>query len=174
MKTWKIDQAHSEIAFKVKHMMISTVRGNFGAFEGEMTADDDTFENAAMQFSADVVSINTKNEQRDMHLQGADFFDAANFPHITFKSTSVVKSGTNELRVVGDLTMRGVTKSVELMGVVGGVTTDMYGSRVAAFEFSGTINRQDFGLAWSALLETGQMVVSDMVTLEITIEAKEV
>lgn len=173
MKTWNIDPMHSEIAFKVKHLMISTVRGTFGAFEGSMTAADDTFQDANMNFSAEVASVNTQNEKRDAHLQGADFFDTEKFPQLTFVSTKVTKPEANELLVVGDLTMKGVTKSVELHGTIGGVATDMYGARVAAFEFLGTINRQDFGLTWNAALETGGVVVSDAVTLMITIEAKE-
>ena len=173
MKTWNIDTAHSEIGFKVKHLMISTVRGLFSSFEGAISAEDESFDNGQISFSADVSSIDTKNAQRDGHLKSADFFDAENFPKLTFSSTSVKNVGDNNLEITGDLTMRGVTKSVSLNASVTGVVKGMDGAKVAGFEISGKINRSEFGLVWNAPLETGGVVVSDSVTIEALIEAKE-
>lgn len=172
MKTWTIDPSHSEIAFKVKHLMISTVRGNFTTFEGSMKASDDTFNDAEISFSADVASINTKDAGRDGHLQGEDFFNAAEFPKVTFTSTKVTRSG-DDLTIDGDLTMRGITKPISLKANVGGIGNGMDGKRVAGFEITGSVNRQDFGLTWNAALETGGVVVSDEVKFDIHIEAKE-
>jgi polyisoprenoid-binding protein YceI len=172
MKTWNIDTHHSEIAFKVKHLMVSTIRGTFGSFEGSITTPDDTFDGSTIAFSADASSINTKSEQRDGHLQSADFFDAANFPKLTFASTSVKKTG-DMLEVMGDLSMKGVTKPITLQAVFNGISKAMDGKRVAGFDVTGSINRQDFGLTWNAAVETGGVVVSDAVAIEISIEAKE-
>jgi polyisoprenoid-binding protein YceI len=172
MKTWTIDASHSEIAFKVKHLMISTVRGHFGSFEGSMTASDDTFNDATINFSADVASITTKDANRDGHLQSEDFFNAAEFPKVTFTSSKVTRSG-DDLAIDGDLTMRGITQPVTLKAIVGGIGTGMDGKRVAGFEITGSVNRQDFGLTWNATLETGGVVVSDEVKFDIHIEAKE-
>ena len=173
MKTWNIDVAHSEIGFKVKHLVVSTVRGSFNVFEGHITAEDETFDNASIAFSADVASLTTKNTARDAHLHGTDFFDEAQFPKVNFVSTSVKAKGDGVLDIVGDFTMKGVTKSISLAGQLTGVTTDLYGGHVAAFEVSGQLNRQDFGVSWNAVLETGGVAVSDMVTLEAIIEVKE-
>ena len=173
MKTWTIDTAHSEIAFKVKHLMISTVRGTFRNFEGTIATADDTFENAQITFSADVGSIDTKNEHRDAHLQAADLFDAGQFPKISFVSTSVTKTSEG-FDVAGDFTMKGVTKQVHLKAAFNGIAKGpMDGIRVAAFDVTGSLNRQDFGVSWNAALEAGGVAVSDTVLLEATIEAKE-
>lgn len=172
MKTWIIDTAHSEIGFKVKHLMISTVRGLFEKFEGSVSAEDETFNNAQVSFSADIASLTTRNTQRDAHIHSPDFFDEANFPKVTFVSTSVKAGAEGKLEIVGDLTMRGVTKSITLDGALTGVANDLYGGHVAAFEVSGKINRQDFGVSWNAALEAGGVVVSDTVDLEAMIEAK--
>ena len=173
MKTWNIDIAHSEIGFKVKHLMVSTVRGSFGVFEGTVSAEDETFDNASISFSADVKSLSTKNEGRDAHIHSGDFFDAEQFPKITFVSTSVKATGDGNLDIAGDFTMKGVTKSITLSGKLTGVANDLYGGHVAAFEVSGVINRQDYGVSWNAALEAGGVAVSDAVTLEAIIEAKE-
>lgn len=172
MKTWTIDIAHSEIGFKVKHLMISTVRGLFEKFEGSVSAEDETFNNAQIDFSAEIASLTTRNAQRDAHIHSPDFFDEANFPKLTFASTSVKAGAEGKLEIVGDLTMRGVTKSITLDGALTGVGNDLYGGHVAAFEVSGKINRQDFGVSWNAVLEAGGVAVSDTVVLEATIEAK--
>ena len=173
MKKWNIDRVHSEIAFKVKHLMVSTVRGSFGSFEGSISANDETFEGGSINFTSDVASIHTGSDQRDGHLKSADFFDVEQFPKISFTSTSVKKVGGEELEIVGDLTLRGEKKTVALKATLNGVTKGMDGKRVAGFELSGKINRQDFGLTWNAPLETGGVVVSESVIIEASIEAIE-
>lgn len=135
MKTWNIDSTHSEIGFKVKHLMISTVRGLFSSFEGFISAEDESFDNGQISFSADANSIDTKNAQRDGHLKSADFFDAENFPKLSFSSTSVKNTGDNKLEIIGDLTMRGVTKSVNLTAQITGVAKGMDGAQVAGLKF---------------------------------------
>lgn len=172
MKTWILDQAHSELAFKVKHLMISTVRGTFKAFEGTISATDDTFTDAQISFSADAASINTNNDHRDKHLISADFFDVENYAKITFNSTSVKKE-ENNLSVVGDLTVKGITKQIEFKLVFNGTVIGMDTKRVASFELNTKINRQDFGLTWNAALEAGGVAVSDEVAIEAMIEVKE-
>jgi polyisoprenoid-binding protein YceI len=172
MNTWNIDTTHSEIAFKVKHLMVSTVRGTFGAFEGTISTPDDTFNGSTITFSADANTVNTKSDQRDAHLKAPDFFDAEKFPKLTFASTSVKKTG-DKLEVVGNLTMKGVTKPVTLSATFNGISKGMDGKRVAGFDVTGSINREDFGLTWNAAVETGGVVVSEIVNLEISIEAKE-
>ena len=172
MKTWTIDNAHSEIAFKVKHLMISTVRGTFGEFAGSVSATDDSLSDATFEFSAQVKSVNTQNAGRDGHLVTADFFDAEKFPIISFKSTSVTKSG-NDFEVTGDFMLKGVTKTETFKVAFGGMTTGMDGKKVLVFEITGEINRNDFGLTWNSAIEAGGVVLGDMVKIEGSIEAKE-
>jgi polyisoprenoid-binding protein YceI len=171
MATWTIDTAHSEIGFKVKHLVISTVSGKFTAFEGRIEADNDDFSNAKISFTADISGIHTGNEQRDGHLKSADFFDAANHPKLSFVSTSVEhRDGSDDYKITGNLTLRGTTKSIILNGEFGGIQQNMYGQTVAGFEVMGKINRQDFGLTWSAVTEAGGIVVSDEVKLVANVE----
>ncbi len=170
MATWKIDNAHSEIAFKVKHLVISTVTGKFTAFEGSLEASKEDFSDAVIHFSANVDSITTGNDQRDGHLKSGDFFDAANHPKLTFSSTSMVPKGGSDYTLKGDLTIRGTTKPIELAVEYGGQQQDFYGNTVAGFEITGKINRQDYGLAWSAVTEAGGIVVADEVKLLINVE----
>lgn len=172
MKTWKIDSAHSEIGFKVKHLMISTVKGFFGEFEGTLEASDNTFSDVKISFSANTSSVNTKNTGRDEHLKSAEFFNSAEFPLITFTSTSVEAAG-EKLKVTGDFTMKGTTQSINLDATVHGIGTGIDGKEVAVFEVTGSINRKDFGLNWNAALETGGVAVSDEVMFDIHIEASE-
>jgi polyisoprenoid-binding protein YceI len=169
MATWMLDTVHSEVTFKVKHLVISSVTGKFKSFEGTVESDKDDFTDARINFSTAVDSIDTGNEQRDGHLKSPDFFDAANHPKITFVSTGVTKKGSDYL-IQGDLTLRGTTKPVELHAEFGGIQKDFYGNTVAGFELSGKINRKDFGLHWSAVTETGGIVVSDEVRLAINAE----
>ena len=172
MSTWNLDQVHSTIGFKAKHLMVSTVGGMFTDFTGSIEATDDSFENAKIQFTAQVASIHTGNEMRDNHLKSADFFDATQFPTLTFSSTSFAKNGS-EFSLVGDITLKGVTQSITLPVSFGGIGNGMDGKRVAGFTATGSINRQDFGLTWNAALEAGGVAVSDEVKLDIHIEAKE-
>lgn len=170
MTNWNIDQAHTEIGFKVKHLMVSTVRGKFSAFEGTVEASDETFTDAKIAFSIDAASITTGNNDRDAHLKSPDFFKTDEFPKITFVSTSFVKKEGNLFIVTGDLSMRGVTKQISFNAAFNGVVTDAYGKRVASFDITGTINRLDFGVAWNAALEAGGVVVSPDVQLDMTVE----
>jgi polyisoprenoid-binding protein YceI len=170
MAKWVIDAAHSEVGFKVKHLVISTVSGKFTGFEGSLDAEKEDFSDAAISFSADIDSIHTGNEQRDGHLKSADFFDAANHPKISFVSTQLVSKGGNNYTLKGNLNLKSVTKPVELAVEFGGIQKDFYSNTVAGFEISGKINRQDFGLTWSAVTEAGGIVVSDEVKLLINAE----
>ena len=177
MTQWKIDPAHSEVNFKVKHLVVSTVTGHFGRFDALIESGgsgDDQFAGARVSFEADIDSINTKNDQRDGHLKSPDFFDAANHPKMTFVSTAVRKVSDHELRVTGDLTLRGVTKPVDLDVIYNGTVAGFGGTRVAGFEIRGKINRFDFGLQWSAVTETGGVVVSNEVKIEILAEFTQV
>jgi polyisoprenoid-binding protein YceI len=169
MAIWTLDPAHSEVTFKVKHLVISSVTGKFKSFEGTVESEKEDFTDARIRFSADVTSIDTGSEQRDGHLQSADFFDAASHSKITFVSTGITKKGSDYL-VQGDLTIRGTTKPVELHAEFGGIQKDFYGNTVAGFEITGKINRKDFGLHWSAVTETGGIVVSDDVRLAVNAE----
>lgn len=162
---WKIDPMHSDIAFKVKHMMISTVTGYFEKFNAEVNANGDDFKNAQINFSLDIDSINTKNGDRDGHLKSDDFFSAEKFPKMTFNSTSF-----DGETLIGDLTIRDVTKTVSLNVESNGVAVDPYGQTKAGFEVTGEINRKDFGLTWSAVTEAGSIVVSDKVKLHMDVQ----
>lgn len=161
-QTWKVDPTHSVVGFKVRHMMISTVSGRFTEFDATVHASDDKFSDLDASFTAKVDSITTNQEDRDNHLKSADFFDGENHPEISFQSTSF--DGNS---LIGNLTMRGVTKEVELDVVFNGIMVDPYGQTKAGFEISGTVNRKDFGLNWNAVTEAGGIVVSDKVTLTV-------
>lgn len=158
--TWKIDNAHSEIAFKVKHMMISTVTGHFDNFDASINANGEDFSNAGVSFSAKTDSINTKNSDRDAHLKSDDFFNSEKFPEMKFVS----KSFDGET-LVGDLTIRDVTKEIALEAEMNGIAVDPYGQTKVGFEIKGELNRKDFNLTWSAVTEAGNIVVSDKVKL---------
>ncbi|MCA0237992.1 MAG: YceI family protein [Bacteroidetes bacterium] len=168
---WGIDPTHSEISFRVKHMMISTVTGWFESFEADAETENDDFTGAKINFSADTTSINTRNEMRDNHLRSGEFFDSENFPKMTFKASGFEKKGSGDQYVLsGDLTIRGVTKPVSLDVEFGGVATDPWGNLRAGFEINGEINRKDFGLNWSAVTEAGGVVVSDAVKIHSHVE----
>jgi len=168
--SWVIDPTHSEIQFKVKHLVISTVTGSFKTFEGTVETDGDDLTTANINFSADIASIDTNQAQRDEHLRSAEFFDAANHPKMTFTSSSLEKTGDDTYKLKGDLTMKGVTKPVVLDAEYGGAMTDFYGQNKAGFEITGKINRKDFGLTWSATTEAGGVVVGDEIKLAINIQ----
>ena len=174
MSTWNIDTVHSSIEFKIKHLMVSTVKGHFGEFTGTLTSTDDTFEDASISFDANATGITTGNTQRDGHLQSPDFFNTEQFPKVTFTSTSFTKKAENKFSIVGKLTMKGVAKEVTLEAMFGGFAKAQDGKRVAAFDVSGTINRADFGITWNTALDTGGVALSNEVWLDATIELKEV
>ena len=168
---WVLDPMHSEVQFKIKHLVISTVTGSFKTFAGSMeSAGDDNFENAQVEFSLDVDSIDTNQEQRDGHLKSEEFFDAAKFPHIKFVSTSFVKEDDNKYKLTGNLTMKEVTKPVTLEAEYGGSAVDFYGNHKAGFEVTGKVNRKDFGLTWGAVTEAGSIVLGDDVKLIINVQ----
>src|SRR5690349_11953482 len=170
-KTWAIDPMHSEVQFKIKHLMITNVTGSFNIFQATVETEDEDFMKAKVSFTADVASIDTGNEQRDGHLQSADFFDAKKYPQIKFVATkyeNVDNDGSYD--IYGDLTIKDVTKNVKLSVEFGGVVSDAYGNVKAGFSINGKINRKDFGLTWSAVTEAGGIVVSDEVKLMAEIQ----
>jgi len=170
MSVYKIDAAHSEINFKVKHLMITNVTGSFNTFEGSMESNNEDFSDAKISFTADINSISTNNEQRDGHLKSDDFFGAEAFPKLTFTSTAFTPKSSGEYLLTGNLTIKGITKSVELNVELGGTATDPYGQVKTGFEINGKINRKDFGLNWSAVTEAGNIMVSEEVKLQLAVQ----
>ena len=170
MSTYKIDTAHSEVSFKVKHLMITNVTGNFTKFDATLEAAAEDFSDAKISFEADVDSISTNNEQRDGHLKSEDFFAAEKFPKLSFVSSSFKKVNDAEYALNGELTIRGVTKPVQLAVEYGGTMTDPYGQVKAGFEIVGKISRKEFGLTWTATTEAGGIVVSDDVKLNLAVQ----
>ena len=163
--TYNVDASHSNVGFKVKHLMISNVTGKFDKFNGSFEFDEKTNMLKSLKGEAEVASINTENEKRDGHLKSADFFDAANFPKVTFTLDKIDND-----KAYGKLTMRGVTKAVELDYENNGTITDPWGNKRVGLELSGKINRKDFGLNWNKTLEAGGVVVDETVKLEIEVE----
>ncbi len=168
--TYKIDAVHSEMGFKVRHL-VSRVSGRFTKFEGTIQLDEKNIQNSNVFVSIDVASINTDNANRDAHLRSADFFDAEKFPTITFKSTSVKEVSKGQLQVTGDFTMHGVTKRITLpITSLGGMASPFKDFR-AGFEGSLKINRQDFGVKWNKTLDAGGTMLSDDVDISLAVEA---
>jgi polyisoprenoid-binding protein YceI len=170
MATWTIDPAHSEVKFKVKHLVISTVTGHFNDFKATIDTKREDFSDAQIAFQANVNSIDTKNAQRDGHLKSPDFFDAENYPELKFTSKNVTKNSSTDYVVTGDLSIKGQSREVTLNAVYNGTVKGFGGIDVTAFEISGKLNRHDFGLSWNTLTEAGGVVVSDEVKLEIFAE----
>ena len=156
---WNLDPAHSEITFKVRHMMISNVKGEFKNFSIDLESADDEFKNVKANAKIDTVSISTNNTDRDNHLKSAEFFNAEAHPHITFETDSLNED------VTGNLTINGVTKPVKLEVDFGGINVDPWGQTKAGFSFEGKIKRSDFGLNWNAALDAGGVMVSDEVKI---------
>lgn len=167
---WAIDPTHSELEFKIRHLMITNVSGSFKSFNSTVETEGDDFTTAKISFTGIVDSITTGNDQRDGHLKSPDFFDAANHPEFTFTSTAVKSEGGSDYSVEGELTLRGVTKPVKLKVEAGGIVKDPYGQTKAGFSVSGKINRKDFGLNWSAVTEAGGVVVSDEVRFQAEVQ----
>jgi polyisoprenoid-binding protein YceI len=170
--TWKIDQSHSDVNFKVKHLMISTVTGKFESYDGTVLQNnsDDSFDGSSISFTADVSSISTGVADRDNHLRSNDFFNAEQFPKMTFEASSFEKVSDDEYTLNGNLTIRDNTKPVSLRATFNGITSDMWGGTRAGFEITGTIKRKEFGLLWNATTELGGVVVSDDVKLALDIQ----
>lgn len=168
--TWKIDTAHSEVQFKVKHLMITTVTGYFKTFDLQVVTESDDFTTASkIEFTADIDSIDTNNQQRDTHLKSADFFDAEKHRQLTFVGKKYEAAGDGA-KLHGDLTIRDVTKPATVDVEFGGIVVDPYGQTKAGFTVSGKISRKEFGLTWNAVTEAGQIVVSDDIRLNCEIQ----
>lgn len=162
---WSIDPVHSEIGFKVKHMMFTNVSGKFENYDANIISEGDNFEDATIEFTADVNSINTNNKDRDNHLRSADFFHAEQYPRLNFRSSELKKIDDDNYEMYGDLTIRGVTKPVKLDVEFGGFMKDPWGNYKAALNIKGKLNRKEWGLNWNAALEAGGVLVSEEVKL---------
>jgi polyisoprenoid-binding protein YceI len=167
--SWEIDAVHSTVAFSVRHMMVTTVRGRFNVLRGKLHIDEDQSANSWVEAEVDATSVDTHNGQRDAHLRSADFFDTDIYPLITFKSTQVEHLGGQEYKVTGDLTMHGVTKSVIFEAEYNGQSL-MMGVQRAGLTTKTKINRKDFNLGWGSVVEAGQVAVGEIVTIEIDLE----
>ncbi|OWK72558.1 YceI family protein [Pedobacter sp. AJM] len=161
---WTLDPTHSELQFKVKHLMITTITGNLKSFKAELDTENDEFENGKISFEGDINSLDTGNTDRDHHLKSADFFNAVQFPTMEFQSSSLRKEGGDYL-IQGDLTIKGETKPVKLTAEFGGIATDPWGNTKAGFTLNGKIIRTDFGLTWNASIEGGGVMVSEEVRI---------
>jgi polyisoprenoid-binding protein YceI len=168
--TWNLDPVHSEIGFKVKHMMITNVSGSFEKFDAQVETDDSDFTTAKIQFTADINSITTGNKDRDNHLKSPDFFDAANYAELKFISSKLEKQDEENYILHGNLTIRDVTKPVKLNVEFGGIGKDPWGNQKAGFTITGKIKRTDFKLNWNAALETGGVLVGEEVKLQAEIQ----
>lgn len=168
---WKVDKAHSAVEFEVKHLMIATVRGRFREFDATLSIDEEAPENSWAEATIEVASIDTNVADRDAHLRSDDFFNAEQFPHIRFKSTRVVRTGERTFRLIGDLTIRDVTREVELEGEYLGRIVDPWGNDRIAFDARTEISRSEFNVRWNQALETGGLVVSDNVKVYLHVEA---
>ncbi len=167
---WTIDPTHTDVEFGVRHLMISTVKGRFGGVEGTVTLPHGDAVKAQIDISIDATSLDTRVQQRDDHLRSPDFFDVARFPKLTFKSRRVARTGTDTLRVIGDLTIRDVTREVPLEVRELGTVRDPWGGERAGFSASARINRRDFGLNWNQALEAGGVLVGEDVAIRLEVE----
>lgn len=167
---WTIDPAHSRIEFLVRHMMISKVRGLFDQFSGTVALDEENPENTFVEVQIEAASINTRDERRDAHLRSADFFDAENYPYLTFRSKDVKRLGENAARMTGDLTIRGTTHAVVMDVEFNGIAKSPWGTESAGFTAHTKINRKDWNLTWNQALETGGVLVGDDIEINIELE----
>ncbi|WP_264520908.1 YceI family protein [Flavobacterium sp. N1994] len=162
---WVLDPTHSEIGFKIKHLMITNVSGKFNSVEATIENEDDTFETSKIRFSAETLSIDTNNEERDGHLKGGDFFDVAEYPTLTFVATNIIQLKEGGYTITGDLTIKGHTKSITLAAEYSPPILDPWMQLKAGLSVTGKINRKDFGLEWNTTLEAGGMLVGEEVSL---------
>lgn len=170
LTAWTIDNAHSEVGFAVKHLMISTVRGRFGTVSGQVEFPAGDYSDARADVTIDAASIDTREEKRDAHLRSADFFDVATFPTLTFKSRRVQAVKGDTFQLVGDLTIKGITREVVLDVAVEGFQKDPWGNHKAGFTASTRVNRKDFGLTWNQALETGGLLVGDDIKIALDVQ----
>jgi polyisoprenoid-binding protein YceI len=168
--TWRVDPSHSHAEFAVRHLMISTVKGRFADVTGTLIGDETDPDNAAIELTIPVASIDTREQQRDAHLRSADFFEAERYPEIRFRSTRIAGSGSGQFTVTGDLTIRDTTRPVTLTVESGGRGKDPWGGERVGFSAATTINRRDFGLHWNQALETGGVVVGNEVKITVDLE----
>jgi polyisoprenoid-binding protein YceI len=167
---WKADVAHSKVEFTVSHMVISEVTGRFTDFDVKMSQTNDDFSKSVLTATIKATSINTDNAGRDKHLRSADFFEVEKYPEIKFVSTSFEKTGTDSYKIIGDLTMHGITKSIVLDTKLNGQMNDPWGNTRAGFKAMGSVNRKDFGIQWNKTLEAGGLLVGDKVEISINVE----
>ena len=167
---WVLDPTHSEIGFKVKHMMMTNVNGSFNQFNLEVENSTEDFITAQIHFALQLASIDTSNEQRDGHLLSADFFDAENHPEMVFKSTEISQTDVHDYQIKGDLTIKDITNPISLKAEFGGISKDPWGNEKAGFSVEGKINRKDFGLTWNAVLESGGVLISEEVKIYAEIQ----
>jgi polyisoprenoid-binding protein YceI len=167
---WALDPSHSEISFKVKHLMISNVKGVFAGFTIDVTTTGDDFSTSDISLSIDPATISTGNADRDAHLKSADFLDADNFKAIAFKSEKMEKAGDDEFKLTGDLTIKGISRKVILDVEFGGLMTDPWGNQKVGFSLNGKINRKDWGLNWNAALEAGGVLVGEEVKISAEVQ----
>ncbi len=168
--SWQIDTSHSHINFTARHMMISKVRGSFETFSGTVNFDEANPTNTTVNIEVDLASVNTRDEQRDGHLKSPDFFDVANYPTMTFVSSRVERVDENNGRLIGDLTIKGITKEVTLNVEYAGLAKSPWGTESAGFSASGSLNRKEWGLNWNQALETGGVLVGEKINIEIELE----
>lgn len=171
--TLVVDPLHSDVQFKIRHLVISNVTGSFKTFEGKIVTQGNGFENAKVNFKIDVQSVDTNQAQRDAHLKTGDFFDAEQYPQIRFESTSFVNTGGDDYKMIGNLTMKGVTKPVELDVEYGGSENNGHGVIKHGFEVTGTINRMEFGMKWNTLTDTGGLGLGENIKLIANIQVAE-
>ncbi|MGD0731911.1 MAG: YceI family protein [Terracidiphilus sp.] len=171
ISTWNIDPAHSAAEFKVRHMMISFVKGKFSGLSGVLKLDESDYTRSTVEVSIPAASARTVDEKLDAHLKEADFFEVAKFPTLTFKSTNIQSVGGSDYEVTGDLTIRGVTKSVTLsVNDLSGPSKDPWGNQRMGLSASAKVNRKDFGLVWNAPLEFGGVLVGDEVAITLDVQ----
>ncbi|MBM3268723.1 MAG: YceI family protein [Candidatus Sericytochromatia bacterium] len=168
---WILDAAHSSVGFAVKHLMVSTVRGQFKTYSATIDLDPADVTRSKVSAEIDAASLDTRDEKRDEHLRSADFFDVANHPKLTFESKRIDRIDGDTYRIVGDLTIRGTTRVIALDAEFFGMQKSPWGDTRTGFSLRGTLNRKDFDLTWNVALETGGVLVGDKVTLEIEVEA---
>ncbi len=167
---WVLDPTHSQLGFKIKHLMITSVSGAFKNFQADVVTNDTDFSDAQISLTAEMNSITTNNEQRDVHLRTSDFFEVATYPELTFKSTKVQKTGDDTFALYGELTLKGVTKPVTLTAEYGGLAKDPWGGERAGFVITGKINRTDWGVNFNGALETGGVMLGEEVRIHSEIE----
>ncbi len=167
---WASDPAHSEILFKVKHMMITHVKGEFRKFSIEAESDGHQFIGSSIRVTIDADSVFTNNEDRDKHLRSADFFDVGNYKELTFTGKTIRKTGERTFELTGDLFIRGISKEITLEVELGGINKDPYGKLKAGFSLNGTINRKEWELNWNTALEAGGILVSDEVNIQVEVQ----